>query len=174
MKDRKRALHFTVLLGLLCLFSVVMHPSAGAEAQEDVQPETIRITSDRLEADREAGVVVFTGNVVARQSEGTIMSKVLTVHYDGEGRMERIVARGDVRINQQDRVGTCQKATYYPADKRLVMEEDPSIWRGGDIVSGELITIFMDSDRMIVEGATATIYQERKDTRPESAGTDGR
>ena len=142
-------------------------PSAakpGAKAEEP-----IKITSDQMEANNKAGFVIFKGNVVARQNSGIIMSNILTVYYDDQNRMDKIIATGDVRITQEDRVGTCQKATFYPPENKIVMEEGPRLWRDRDIVEGEVITIFTDSDKMFVEGGARVTIRQKDNAKSEGA-----
>lgn len=149
-----------------CMFIVFF--AFNSIAQEEVAtPATspVKITSDQMEADKKKGTVVFKGNVVVRQEEGIIMSELLTVYYNEQNEMEKIIAEGDVRINQNDRVGTCQLATYRLEDKSIVMENEPRIWRGGDVVEGETITVFMDSDRMIVEGGARAVIHKNEDNK---------
>ena len=136
--------------------------SQGAAAKEVVKSGNgpIKITSERLIANKKDGLVTFKGNVVARHRDGTIISDFLKVYYDGKDAVEKIVASGNVKINQQDRVGVCKKAVFYPDTKKIVMTGAPRVWKDGDVVTGKVITIFGDSDRMDVEGASIVIRSE--------------
>ena len=91
------------------------------------------------------------------------MSELLTVTYDENKNVSRIVAEKIVKISQSDRVATCDKATFYPDEKRVVMEGSPRVWKDGDLVTGDVITLFLDSDRMDVEGVEAVIHPKKKD-----------
>ena len=117
----------------------------------------IKITSDRLVAKKKEGLVIFKGSVVARHKDGTIISDSLNVYYDGKDAVEKIVASGNVKINRQDRVGVCNTAIFYPDEQKIVMSGDPRVWKDGDVVTGEVITIYGGSDRMDVEGASIVI-----------------
>ena len=138
---------------LLAVLSLCSSEFVYAEKSADATRGPIKITSDQLEADKKTGVVKFKGNVVAVHEDATIMSKALTVFYDSNNNMEKIDAVGDVRINQKDRVGTCKKATFFPEEKKIVMNGDPRLWREDGIISGSLITIYIDSDKMDVKDA---------------------
>ena len=147
----------------LCLALFLLTPVSIAPAKEGklAADEPINITSNRLEADKKAGIVTFTGNVVVKQKGGVMFSDLLNVYYDDQRRMEKIIARGNVRINQEDRVGTCQRATFFPDEKKIVMEEEPRLWKDGDVVSGKMITIYLDNDKILCESCSATIFQEK-------------
>ncbi|MBE9537418.1 MAG: lipopolysaccharide transport periplasmic protein LptA [Proteobacteria bacterium] len=163
MAKNKNSLPSAPFFCLLILFLAFNSWAQEEEATALISP--VKITSDQMEADKNKGTVVFKGNVVVRQEEGIIMSELLTVYYNEKSEMEKIIAEGDVRINQNDRVGTCQLATYRLEGKSIVMEGDPRIWRGGDVVEGETITIFMDSDRMIVEGGARAVIHKKEDSK---------
>jgi len=162
-KNKNNSLSSALLFSLLITFLAFNSWAQEEEAKPSTSP--VKITADHMEADKKKGTVVFSGNVVVRQDEGIIMSKRLTVYYNEQNEMEKIIAEGDVRINQKDRVGTCQLATYRLEDKSIVMEKEPRIWRGGDVVEGETITVFMDSDRMIVEGGARAVIHKNEDNK---------
>jgi len=162
-KNKNNGLSSALLFSLLIMFLAFNSWAQEDKAKPSASP--VKITSDQMEADKKKGTVVFKGNVVVRQDEGIIMSKLLTVYYNEQNEMEKIIAEGDVRINQKDRVGTCQLATYRLEDKSIVMEKGPRIWRGGDVVEGETITVFMDNDRMIVEGGARAVIHKNEDNK---------
>ncbi|MDH3975817.1 MAG: LptA/OstA family protein [Deltaproteobacteria bacterium] len=141
-----------------------------AEEQAGAARSPIKITSDQLEADKKSGLVKFMGNVVAVHEDATIMSKTLTVYYDSNNNMKKIDAVGDVRINQQDRVGTCKKATFFPGEKKIIMSGDPRLWREDGIISGSLITIYIDSDKMDVDDAVFNMRPQNSKNETPPAG----
>ncbi len=169
--DRADKLLLCGTVAMLALTATLLFPCLGVA--EEKAPgkggeEPINITSKQMEADQRAGVIIFRGDVVAKQQEGVIMSDVLTVTYDENKNISKIVAEENVKINQGDRVATCDKATFYPDEKKVVMEGSPRVWKDGDLVTGEVITLFLDSDRMDVVGVEAVIHPKKKDT--ETAG----
>jgi lipopolysaccharide export system protein LptA len=79
------------------------------------------------------------------------------------GSVERIVVEGNVQITQGDRVATGKMATYHRAENKVVLTGDPKVVRNQDSIQGERITLFLDSEKSIVEGGPsgrvqATIY----------------
>ena len=164
-----------LLVAILCIFTVAAaRGDDGGLKSPDRGP--IRIKSDSMEADSGRGIVTFKGNVNARQDDVTIMSQSLKVSYGGDSEIDTIEALEDVRIDRQGRAATAEKAVYYPGRKEIVMEGDPRVWRDGNLVQGERITLFLDSDRMDVEGAKAFIDEEKGLPEAEAApeGSDNR
>lgn len=129
--------------------------------------QPINITADRLEADNRLGTVNFLGTVVAKREDMVIFSDRITAFYAQEGRMQKIIARGNVKINQTDRMATCQEALYDQPTQKIILTGKPKVWQGNNIVSGEKIIILLNEDKIIIEKGkedrvTATIYPVEK------------
>ncbi|MGQ9509641.1 MAG: lipopolysaccharide transport periplasmic protein LptA [Thermodesulfobacteriota bacterium] len=113
----------------------------------------IDINSDRVEGLFKENVILFKGNVVARQGEITIYSDVLEAMLmeDGKG-IEKVVARGNVKIQQALRVAHCEKATFYNREQKVVLGGNPRIYEGENMVSGDEIIIYLEKNRVEVKG----------------------
>jgi lipopolysaccharide export system protein LptA len=183
--------------------------AGAADAGENESP--INITSDHMEADDKKKVIVFTGNVVARQKEMIVHCDVMTVYYreveappeaegssggaaespageaapadpeaaadaeenpdaapEGNTRTEvvRIIAEGNVKITQEDRVALANKAVYeaQAVPRSVVLTGEPRVWRKKDFLTGRRITFYLDDGRSVVEGGeeervNAVFYQ---------------
>ncbi len=117
--------------------------------------QPLRISSQALEADNKNQVIIFTGNVVAKQGELTIHADVARVYYEKkeEGNdVREIVASGNVKIYQGDRLATAQKAVLNNREQKIVLTGQPKVWQGKDMVSGEKIIVLLDEDKSFVEG----------------------
>lgn len=129
--------------------------------------QPINITADRLEADNRAGTVNFLGNVVAKREDMVIFSDRITAFYTKEGRMQKIDAKGNVKINQSDRMATCHEARYDQPAQKIILTGKPKVWQGNNIVSGQTITILLNEDKIIIDKGkedrvNATIYPMEK------------
>lgn len=139
----------------------------------------IEIVSDRLDAYKEQDLVQFSGNVIATQGERVIKSDTLMLYFKKKaispkatadkavkaGEMDRIVAKGDVRITEKDRIVTGQQAVFYNDEQRIVVTGNPVMREGENVVTGDQVIVLLNEDRGIVEGAggkrvTATIYPD--------------
>ncbi len=122
-----------------------------ADSVDRSQP--IDITSDKVEAYWKENLVIFKGNVVARQKEIVIYADSLEVvtNEDGKG-IERVIAGGNVKIQQGLRVARCQKAVFYNLDQKLVLTGDPQVSEGENIVLGDEIIFDIDKNRIEVKG----------------------
>ena len=140
---------------LLVVVFVVLVPIT-AFAEQDLgahERMPIEVSADQLQLDDNAGLMVFTGNAVAEQAGVTIHGHRLTVKYRGENRdIVEVVAEGDVKILQEDRVATGDKAVFYRNEGRVVLTGDPKVTQGDNFVQGQEITIFLNDRRSIVSG----------------------
>ncbi|MGE5310156.1 MAG: lipopolysaccharide transport periplasmic protein LptA [Nitrospirota bacterium] len=152
--------------------------SVRAQQQKPAEPdkaEPIHITSDQVEAFQQQHQVVFSGHVVATQKDIVVRGDKMTVFYVdkgqgdakgsdlGGGSVDKIVVEGNVQITQGERVATGKVATYYRADNKVVLTGDPRVVRNQDSIQGDRITLFLDSEKSIVESGPsgrvqATIY----------------
>jgi len=129
----------------------------------------INITSDRMEADNRNRTVDFLGNVVAKREDMVIFSDRISAFYTEEGQIQKIIARGNVKINQQDRIATCVEAVFFQPTQKIVLTGTPKVWQGKNIVTGGKITISLNEDKIDIEGAgkndrvNAIIYPMGKD-----------
>lgn len=113
----------------------------------------VEVSADRLEADDKAQTLIFLGNAVAAQDDVTIFADRLTVKYTGEKReIETVVAEGQVRITQGERLATGEKAVLYHLEERIVLTGSPKVSDGDSFVQGQEITVYLNDQRSVVTG----------------------
>ena len=127
-------------------------PGAGPEGRN----APVTVNADQLENLQKEGLVVFTGNVVARQNNSVQYADRMEVYLDEKGdRILRTVSTGNIRIITKDcRTGTARRAEYYDLEQRVVLMGGARVWQDDTVVSGETITIYLSQDRSVVQGGT--------------------
>jgi lipopolysaccharide export system protein LptA len=172
------ALAAALALAVATTASAQAPPAPGAKApaakgKDDRAPVTV--DSDKMERFGKEGLVVFSGNVVARQNNSVQYADRMEVYLDEKGdKILRTVSTGSVRIITHDcRTGTARRAEYTDLDQRMVLSGNARVWQDDNVVSGETITIFLSQDRSLVQGGTqervkAVFYpkDEKKDGTP--------
>ncbi len=153
-----------IFIGIFILFWVL--PVSGAEERrplllgkggkglQSTSDQPLRITSQQLEADNKNQLIIFTGNVVAKQGEMTIYADVTHVYYEKKeegNEVREIVATGNVKIQQADQVATGQKAVFINSEQKIILTGQPKVWQGKDMVSGEKIIVLLEEDKSFVE-----------------------
>lgn len=138
----------------------------------------LRIIAARLEADQKEGVVIFTGQVKATYGDATLYSDQLRVYFKpkpppakgaapasqekaeqsplgdlGGDKIDRIVAKGNVRLVQEDRVATGEEAIYYKDRDEVVLLGNPQLWRAENTLKGERIIYNLKTDKVLVESS---------------------
>ena len=115
--------------------------------------QPIDITSDKVEAYWKENLIIFKGNVIARQKDIVIYADSLeaVIIEDGKG-IDRVTAGGNVKIQQGLRVANCQKAIFYNRDQKVVLTGDPKVMEGDNTVSGEEIIFDIEKNRVEVKG----------------------
>jgi lipopolysaccharide export system protein LptA len=148
-------------------------PARPAAGTTERQPVTV--DSDKMERFGKESLVIFTGNVVARQNNSVQYADRMEVYLDEKGdRILRTVSTGNVRIITRDcRTGTARRAEYHDLEQRVVLTGNARVWQADNVVSGEHIVIYLAQDRSVVESGA----QERvkaifypREARKEGAG----
>jgi outer membrane protein assembly factor BamD len=129
----------------------VLPETKEAKLVETTQP--IDITSDKVEAYWKENLIIFKGNAIARQKDIVIYADSLeaVIIEDGKG-IDRVIAGGNVKIQQGLRVANCQKAVFYNLDRKVVLTGDPKVSEGDNIVSGDEIILDIEKNRVEVKG----------------------
>lgn len=144
----------TALVGLMLATTMAwaapQTPVASAKKDRSSQPITVK--SDQLQAFNDAKQAIFTGRVVARQDDVTIYSDRLEVYYgETNDEVDKIIAIGNVRILQTNRVGTGGHAVYESKLGKITLTVSPRVTQEKDTVTGKVIIYFLDEERSEVQ-----------------------
>lgn len=173
-------------------WAMAKDPTGPRKANPD-RDKPITITSDRMDAYNESRMVVFSGNAIAVQGDKTIKADSLLLYYTKEpgekkepgegvkkaeagdfaksGSVEKIEAKGNVRITQEQKIVTGDYAIYYQDNQKIVMTGNAVMREGNNVIRGDKIDVFLDENRGVVESSgdkrvTATIYPtEQKENK---------
>jgi lipopolysaccharide export system protein LptA len=127
-----------------------------AERGKEDRSQPVTVDSDRMERFGKESLVIFSGNVVARQDNSVQYADRMEVYLDEKGnRILRTVSTGNVRIITKDcRTGTARRAEYHDLEQRVVLLGGARVWQDDNVVSGETITIYLSQDRSVVQAGT--------------------
>lgn len=129
-------------------------PRAGESKARSERAQPVTVDADRMERFGKESLVIFTGNVVARQNNSVQHAERMEVYLDEKGeRILRTVSTGSVRIVTRDcKTGTAVRAEYFDLEQRMVLIGNARVWQEDTVVSGDTITIFLAQDRSVVQG----------------------
>ncbi len=138
-----------------------MVPVLAAETGEKSPPDPIEITADKLVTDNQKRSARFSGNVTAVQGDTRLTADQLTIFYKsntaegsaGTNDIERLEARGHVRIMFDNRLAVSNQAVYIIGERKLILEGPESkVVSGQDEITGTKITFYRNDGRMALEG----------------------
>jgi lipopolysaccharide transport protein LptA len=121
----------------------------GAPAQDSSAPrKPTVITSDKFWIDSSQKEGLFSGNVVVTGTDLKMTCRDLRIYFREDNSIDRLLATGEVVINQPNRTTKSGRAEYFATDRRIVLTDGPEINDNGKIVTAKEITYFLDSERM--------------------------
>jgi outer membrane protein assembly factor BamD len=140
----------------------------------------INITADRMDAFQKEDRVVFEGNVVVHQKNTFIYAQHITAEMAPDnqgGGIRRVIALQDVRITENDRVATCDRAEFDNITRIIELSGNPKIWRGQDRIYGDKVVVNLNSDKMTVLGSddkrvSAVLYPKSAEGKPKTPKAD--
>jgi lipopolysaccharide export system protein LptA len=141
---------------------------AADVAGGDRNNQPIQIKSSELTTDSANLTATFTGKVSARQGDVTIYCDRLVIFYsDKEKEVSKIEAFGNVRIVQGNGSALAGHAVYENKSGKIILDDNPRVYQGKNIVTGKEITYFLDTQRSQVvsapgEPVKAIIYPREK------------
>jgi lipopolysaccharide export system protein LptA len=149
-----------LLVAALFLMAAVPDPAALEKGKR----EPIVVTSDRMEADELGNTVTFIGGVTLKKENMTLTSDRLVVYYDAVNKgVREIEAQGNVVVRQEGRVALAHKAVYHSKEEKIVLTGEPRIIENENQLGGESITMFMRSERSVIESGNVLFYQDKAD-----------
>ncbi len=131
-------------------------PATGAGLLDIESGQPLSITADELEAiELPDGrrQLLFHRSVHVEQGGLLVRSNRLEAHYAANATQpDRLVASGNVRVEQKSRELSCATATYFPSEERLECVGNARLRDGSNQVEGERIEILFAQDRIRVKG----------------------
>lgn len=160
-----------VLRDKLCVSFLALVLSQAALALSTDRDQPINIEADRAEADNARRVTTYYGDVIITQGTLKITGDTVTIEYDAQDRLTKLVSEGaparfrqlpdgkaDVPKNYQ--VAEASRMEYYAREDVIVLLGGAVYGQGGDRVA---------ADRIVYDSARS---QMKADSRA-AAGSEG-
>jgi len=189
MKSKSVLTALLLLIFFLMAQGILWGQDKRSKLLKAADNKPIDIVSDRLDAYQDKDLVQFSGNVIATQGERVIKSDVLMVFFKKKAEnkkpeskkaetkeadtggaskandIDRIEAKGNVKITEKDRIVTGEQAIFYNDEQKIIVTGNPVMKEGNNVITGDRVVVLLDENRGVVEGAagkrvTATIYPE--------------
>ncbi len=125
------------------------------KAKESVVLPDTKITANKMEYNYKEAVAIMTDNVVVDDARFHLTSDKLFVFLDGTNSLSQLVVLGNVKVTNENRRATCDKAVYTKSEGRLVLVGNAKLINADEngkesSVAGDKITIWTEDQRMEV------------------------
>ncbi len=174
-----RAAGFTALIILTAAEAVFAAGAKPAVKNESLNSRDIPVvvTARSLFADNKTKIVTYKKDVVVKKGDITLYAEQVVIHlkkddkapakqktgmdvFQGSGKIDTIVATGNVKIIQQDKTATSDEATYYSGTDKFVLTGKPRVWQGDNVLIGTTITYDIQQDTFQADEAKTVLYQQ--------------
>jgi len=132
-------------------------PSTAKTKSKISAPTVWQVRAPKADYFGDSGKILLSGGVTAQSAEGSISSQTLTLFLspaaNQQQRLERAVAEGGVRIEQNGRIGTAERGQYVARGGKFVLSGGtPALFDGsGNTTTGRELTFFLASDTILVD-----------------------
>ncbi len=171
-QNSKRCRHTVAVISAAVFLFITPIVQDIGWAQENPVPslggnEKILITADSLTIEHDSRYADLVGKVKVTQGDAEIKADNIRIYYkegvggeikpaQGEDAIEKIVAKGNVKIRYENKVAVTEEAVYITKTKVLMLIGDNSKFTSGnDSISGARITVYRDSNRIMIESSKA-------------------
>lgn len=153
---------YILVLSSIVLFLAISLVEIGPLHAEKTRTNSsaITINSDRMIAENKKNIVSFEGSVVARKDRITLYSDRMEVQYDNDRNIQTITSYGNVRLIQDKREISADKAVYYAHDEKVVFTGTPVFKEDKDTVTGSRITYYIPAEKSIVENSKVILNEK--------------
>ncbi|MFC1888328.1 LptA/OstA family protein [Thermodesulfobacteriota bacterium] len=161
-----------LVMSLCLLMGMILGPGVSAFADPSREKgtaiagagrwcdEPIDITSDRMVANYKSREIAFEGNVRVTHCDFSLKSDSIQSNYSDDGNtINRIVATGNVRIDQGERLATAGEAEYDREEGRIILRDEPELVEGVNRIRGDLILLYLFEDRVEVRGGVNAVLK---------------
>ncbi len=120
-----------------------------------LEKDKITLTATKFEVDSKSDIMYALGNVKFIL-ESTIKGKtIITSNAAAYNQRENIIElTGNVEINHKDIRASSNLASYFMPQRKITLTGDAKAFRAGEELRGDKIHIYLEEDRIDVEGGT--------------------
>jgi lipopolysaccharide export system protein LptA len=123
--------------------------------------EPVEVTANQLVISREQTQAVFSGDVLVVQGGLRMSADLLTVEYAeaDRTRIETLIAEGHVLMSTPAEAAQASRAVYALSTRSLEMTGEVLLTQGGNVMSGQKLTVDLTAGTGRMDGRVKTILQ---------------
>ncbi|MEO8240719.1 MAG: lipopolysaccharide transport periplasmic protein LptA [bacterium] len=155
----------------LCALAVVLAPLMAAAQGTNVAfaglktdiTQPVQVDADQLAVDQKSGTATFSGNVVVAQGDMKLQAGSVVVTYSADKKsIQSLHADGGVTVAAGTDAATSQTADYSPDTGDLILSGHVVLTQGQTAISGETLTLSLQSGLGNMAGRVTTIFTPGK------------
>lgn len=133
-------------------------PLLGSLSFTDSQAP-VEVTARSLEFDYRARVLVYRGDVVAKQDDVRLTAETLTLDLSGaeKSELKSLVAEGNVHFSKGDRRASASRAVYDQSKRLITLSRNAVLEDDRGNVSGDTVHVYLDDGRTVIEGGSGRV-----------------
>jgi lipopolysaccharide export system protein LptA len=122
------------------------------------------VRADRAEYNEEKGWAKLSGRVRIRDPRAAMNCEKIRIFLKEDNEIDWIEAEGEVIIQSDDRKALADRATYHADEGKFVLEGDPKVKQGLNVMTGDRIVFWHENRRMVCEpNARLLLYLDEED-----------
>ena len=133
------------------LIILIFFNSYVLSAEENIS--YLEIESDELIITENPLVSKFIGNVYAKNEENQFWGDTILINYNNDKKINLITAVGNVIIEREEEKIIGDKAIYNLKSEKIIISGDVSVFRDGNILNGNELTIDLMTSISIIKGS---------------------
>ena len=133
------------------LIILIFFNSYVLSAEENIS--YLEIESDELIITENPLVSKFIGNVYAKNEENQFWGDTILINYNNDKKINLITAVGNVIIEREEERIKGDKAIYNLKSEKIIISGDVSVFRDGNILNGNELTIDLMTSISIIKGS---------------------
>lgn len=125
--------------------------------------QPVQVTADQLAVNQANGTAIFTGNVVIVQGTMKVQAGKVQVNYSADKKaIQSLHAEGGVTVAAGTDAATSDTADYMPDTGELILQGSVVLTQGGAAISGQKLTLSLNSGLGTMAGRVTTIFTPGK------------
>lgn len=121
------------------------------------------IAAESLTLNAKQRTFAYKGNVTVEQGDMKLTSKTLEGTYGEDNQIQKLIAKGNVKITKQQIEATGQQALYDAASATVLLSDNPQLKQGESLLTADRIKVFLKENRSQAEGAVRVTLVKGKD-----------
>jgi lipopolysaccharide export system protein LptA len=111
---------------------------------------SVKVESDSLVYSGDKNVSIFRGNVVAHYNDVTVKSDSMTVYFNKDKKVDKILCEGNVQVTRGDLYSLSEFADIDINTDKAVLRKNVKVWQGKNYLEGDEVIIYNKDSRVIV------------------------